>query len=160
MTPERLSEHLTVAEFLATRHEDLVPEQEQLWEASPEIRANAVRLAEEVFEPVRAVLRVPLIVTSGLRSPALNERVHGQVQSRHLFGLALDLLPGAGMDPMPALFCLMHAMRRGELPHVDKAIVEGRAGARWLHVQAAADGRPARQLALRSDDGKHFATVT
>lgn len=155
-----LSEHLTVLEFLGTSHRDLADEQHQLWEASPEIRANAIRLAEEVFEPCRQVLAVPLTVTSGLRCPALNERVGGKPTSRHLFGLAIDVVPGGGMDPTPALFCLMHAMRRGELPQIDQAIVEGTGWRRWLHLQAAADGRPARQLAMRSEDGRTFARVS
>lgn len=155
----RLSNHLSVAEFLRTSHLDLAGDQEQLWAASPEIRANAIRLAEDVFEPCRRVLAVPLRVTSGLRCPALNERVGGVVRSHHLFGLAIDVVPGDGLDPMPALFCLMHAMRRGELPNVDQVIVEGTSSARWLHMQAAMDGRAARQLALHSEDGKRFATV-
>lgn len=154
-----LSEHLAVDEFLATGHEDLRDEQLQLWEASPEIRANAVRLAEDVFEPCRRVLAVPLRVTSGLRCPALNARVGGQPTSRHLFGLAVDVVPLEGLDPMPALFAIMHALRRGELPHLDKAIVEGKPGHRWLHLQAAADGTPARALVLQSEDGREFARV-
>ncbi len=155
----RLSEHLTVAEFLRTSHLDLADEQEQLWESSPELRANAVRLAEEVFEPCRAALRVLLRVTSGLRCPALNERVGGRPTSRHLFGLAVDVVPADGLEPMAGLFVLVHAMRRGELPHLDQAIVEGAAGSRWLHLQAAGDGHPARQLVLSSEDGRVFARV-
>jgi hypothetical protein len=154
-----LSPHLSVAEFLATSHQDLEDEQEQLWEASPEIRANAVRLATEVFEPCRAVLKVPLRISSGLRCPPLNHLVGGKPASRHLFGLAIDVVPLEGLDPLPALYCLMHALRRGELPKLDQAIVEGPPGGRWLHLQAAADDRPARQLVLQSEDGRAFARV-
>lgn len=160
MTTERLSLHLSVREFLRTSHADLADEQEQLWASSPEIRANAIRLAEEVFEPCRAALAVPLTVTSGLRCPALNERVGGQPRSRHLFGLAVDVVPGDGLESMPALFALMHAIRRGELPFIDEAIVEGRGDGKWLHLQAAGDGRPARRLALSSPDGRVFARVS
>ena len=154
-----VSTHLTAGEFLHTDHADLAIEQAMLWASSPEIRANAIRLAEDVFEPCRRILAVPLRVTSGLRCPELNQRVGGQPTSRHLFGLAVDVVPLEGLDPMPALFALMHAMRRGEIPRLDKAIVEGKAGHRWLHLQAAADGVPARQLALQSEDGREFARV-
>jgi hypothetical protein len=168
MTPQMLSEHLSVAEFLNTRdHQDLMPEQEMLWLSSEEIRANAVRLAEDVFEPCRAALAVPLRVTSGLRSPPLNERVGGAGSakrpgtkpSRHLFGLAVDVVP-VGMDPLPALYCLMHAIRRGELLDVDQVIVEGKANGRWLHLQAADGTRPARRLVLTSEDGSVFGRVS
>jgi hypothetical protein len=162
-----LSPHLTESEFIHTDHVDLVPDQEMLWLSSPELRANAVRLAEEVFEPCRHVLGVPLQVTSGLRCHELNERVHGAgsaarpgtTPSRHLYGLAIDVVPLGGMDCMPALYCLMHALRRGELPHLDQAIVEGPAGKRWLHLQAAKDGQPARMLVLQSEDGREFGRV-
>jgi hypothetical protein len=159
VTSTLLSPHLSITEFLRTEHEDLGPEQEILWLSSEEIRSNALRLAEEVFEPCRQVLAVPLVVTSGLRCPELNFRVGGQPTSRHLFGLAIDVVPGDGMDALPALYCLMHALRRGELPHLDKAIVEGKAGGRWLHLQAAQDGAPTRQLCLSSEDGREFARV-
>lgn len=155
-----LSPNLSVAEFLRTQHVDLVPEQVALWQSSPELRANSVRLAEEVFEPCRKVLRVPLRVTSGLRCPPLNERVGGQPTSRHLFGLAVDVVPTEGLDCTPAIYCLMHALRRGELPHLDKAIVEGSDTAQWLHLQAALDERPARGLFLTSANGRVFGRVS
>lgn len=159
MQTGHLSRNLTVAEFLHTSHSDLMDEQELLWQSSPEIRANAYRLAEEVFEPVRAILGCALRVSSGLRSPELNLRVGGKPRSRHLFGLAIDCVPTV-VDPHPAIFVLLHAMKRGELPRLDQAIVEGKSGARWLHLQAAMDTQPARQLVMESEDGRVFARIT
>lgn len=150
-----LSEHLSEVEFLATQHRELLGEQERAWVADAHLRRNAVRLALEVFEPIRTVLGVPLHVTSGFRCPKLNAAVGGRPASLHLEGLAADVVP-VGLDPQPALFVILHAMRRGELPLVDQVIVEF---GRWLHIQAARDGAPVRRLALETADGRSFARV-
>ncbi len=159
MSQSRISEHFVLDEVLHTEHLDHAAELLALWNASPEIRANVLRTAAEVLEPVRSVLRVPLRISSWLRTPGLNHAVGGRPDSRHLYGLAVDVIPTEGLDPLGALYCLMHAMRRGELTRLDKAIVEGREGARWLHLQAAADGRVAQHLALASEDGREFARL-
>jgi hypothetical protein len=153
-----LSEHLSVAEFLHTDADDLIPDQEALWAASPEIRANAMRMAVEVFEPAREALGCPLRVTSGLRCPPLNHLVGGKPDSRHLFGLAIDCIP-QGLDPLPAIYVLLHAIRRGQIQGVDKVIIEGKPGRAWLHLQAAADGREARRMVMESEDGRVFAPL-
>ena len=155
MTTDRISQHLSVGEFIATQHRDLLSEQEQAWVADEQLHRNAARLAREVFEPIRTVLGVPLHVTSGYRCKALNDAVGGKPRSLHLEALAVDVIP-VGLDPQPALFVILHAMRRGELPHVDQVIVEM---ARWLHLAATRDGVPARSLALETADGRTFARV-
>ena len=84
-----LSPHLTEAEFLATMHRDLWDEQLEAW---PGARENALRFARNVFEPIRQLLG-PLHVTSGFRCPRLNAAVGGRLNSRHLLGLAIDVVP-------------------------------------------------------------------
>ncbi len=150
-----LSEHLSEVEFIATQHRELLAEQEREWVANAQLRRNAERLARQVFEPVRLALGVPLHVTSGFRCARLNDAVGGKPRSLHLEALAVDVVP-VGLDPQPALFVILHAMRRGELPHVDQVIVEM---GRWLHLSAARDGVPARSLALETADGRTFARV-
>ena len=151
-----LSTHLTVAEFISTQHRSLLAEQERAWVGDERLHRNAERLARDVFEPVREVLAVPLYVTSGFRCRTLNEAIGGQALSYHLDGLAVDVVP-LGLDPRAALFAILAAMRRGELPHLDKAIVEM---GRWIHLQAARDGQPARMLAMESSDGRTFAAIS
>lgn len=152
----RLSDHLSVVEYIATQHRELVAEQERAWVADERLHRNAQRLALDVFEPVRAALGVPLHVTSGYRCKALNEAVGGKPNSLHLEALAIDVVP-VGLDPQPALFVLLHAMRRGELPRVDQVIVEM---GRWLHLSAAREGAAARRLAMETADGRTFARVS
>jgi zinc D-Ala-D-Ala carboxypeptidase len=150
-----LSEHLSEAEFLATSHRLFLGEQAAAWAAHPEVRENARRLALQVFEPVRALLGVPLHVNSGFRCYGLNREVGGKGNSRHLLGLALDVVP-VGLPVVDAMFRIREGLRAGALEHLDKGIVE--CGS-WLHLQAAEAGEPARHLALESADGVTFATL-
>lgn len=48
-------------------------------------------LAENVFQPVREHFAVPIAVTSGYRSSALNDLIGGASSSQHSKGEALDL---------------------------------------------------------------------
>lgn len=56
-----------------------------------ELRPNAVRLIREVLQPCRNWLRAPLYVTSGYRSPALNNAVDGDDNSQHMNATAADM---------------------------------------------------------------------
>jgi hypothetical protein len=158
MTMERISEHLSVPEFLATRYRPFVLENERAWYDSQVLQAESRRFAATVFEPVRELLGVPLHVTSGYRCPGLNEAVGGKLEplSHHVLGLAADVIP-LGMSVRDAIFAIAHAIRRGELPHIDKAVDEF--SGRWLHIQAAEPGDKALRWAMQTVDGDHFARV-
>lgn len=124
------------------------------WQGDPGLLVHARYLGQDVFEPVRAVLGVPLHVTSGYRCPELNRAVGGRPNSRHVLALAIDVVP-IGRDLAGAWEALVAAMRAGKLPHVDQAILE----MGWLHLQAAAKGEP-RQMLLVTHDGAHFERWT
>lgn len=66
---------------------DNTPNAEQL--------ANLTAAANRLFQPVRDALGVPLIITSGLRVPALNKAVNGSPNSYHMMGAAFDVKMGA-----------------------------------------------------------------
>lgn len=56
-----------------------------------EVIANLKHIAKNVFQPVRDYFRVPLGVTSGYRSKALNTAIGGSSTSQHMVGQALDI---------------------------------------------------------------------
>jgi transcriptional regulator with XRE-family HTH domain len=142
--PEALSPHLPVAAFVVAPDPASLELHERHWQQRPDLRANARRFATDVFEPVQATLGVELRVESGYRSPTLDREVlRGQAPfSAHTHGLAADVTPGA-MPVRSALHLLRSAVRRGDLRHLDFAAVES---SRWLHLQAAPDSQPARQV--------------
>lgn len=84
----QLSEHLTLAEVTksqtATRLGiDNDPDAHQL--------AALKAVAENIFEPLRNHFGVPIGISSGLRSKALNKAIGGSTRSQHCHGQALDI---------------------------------------------------------------------
>ena len=84
----QLSEHLTLAEVTksqtATR---LGIDNTPTIDHMESLRA----VAKKVFEPIRNRFGVPIAVTSGYRSKALNEAIRGSRSSQHCKGQALDI---------------------------------------------------------------------
>jgi len=84
----RLSKNLTLKEAIksntATRLGiNNMPEQ---WEIN-----NLRAVAENVFQPVRDHFGIPIGVSSGYRSKALNKAIGGSKYSQHMIGEALDI---------------------------------------------------------------------
>lgn len=79
------------------------------------IRANLRRLCEELLDPLRAYLQLPLIVTSGYRSEAHNRRVGGVPGSDHTRGMAVDFFP-RGISPAEAHRRIREALETLKLP--------------------------------------------
>lgn len=136
----RLSEHFTLDEFTlsqeaARRGISNVP--------SRDVITNLTELCE-VLEEVRELVRGPMIISSGYRSPGLNASVGGATNSRHVLGLAADFtVPSYG-----APLAVAKAIADSDIPF-DQVIHEF---GRWVHLGLAIPGeRPRRQtLTIRS----------
>ena len=141
----RLSAHFTLEELIfsqtATRLGiDNTP--------TPEVIANLRRLAQTLLEPVRQMIGVPLIVTSGYRSLLLNDKIGGAANSYHIRGCAADCVAPSFGTP----YDLAERIVVAELPF-DKLILEF---GRWVHVQipASEDETPRRiVLTAKREDG-------
>lgn len=55
--------------------------------------AMVERALYEALERLRAIVRRPIVIVSGYRSPATNRAVGGAAASQHLLGRAADLHP-------------------------------------------------------------------
>ena len=92
-TPEGLlSEHFRLREFTESataRKHGIVNE------PPPEAVENLRRLCEGCLEPLRENLGLPIVITSGYRTKALNEiLVHASRKSQHMLGCAADFYVG------------------------------------------------------------------
>ena len=52
---------------------------------------NMIKLANEVFEPLRAYVGGPIKINSFYRSPELNKAIGGSSKSQHCHGQAMDI---------------------------------------------------------------------
>ena len=89
-----LSPHFKLSEFTASR----TAEKYGIVNIPPaEAVENLRRLCEGTLEPLREKLGLPIIVTSGYRTKALNEiLVHAARRSQHMAGCAADFYVGNG----------------------------------------------------------------
>ena len=83
-----LSEHFTLAEAIRSESAKRNGISNM---PSPEHIANLKQLAENIFEPIRANFRCPILISSGYRSKELNAKIGGSNTSQHSFGQAIDI---------------------------------------------------------------------
>lgn len=108
---------------------------------SKDIEANLEYLVKNVLQPLRDHYGVPIRVTSGYRSPALNRAIGGASSSWHSHGCAADIQIPSGKVPLKEVFEYIYS----NLPYTE-LIAEGidRNGrVSWVHV-ALVKGREAK----------------
>jgi hypothetical protein len=118
----------------------------------PDVVANLLRLAK-MLEKVRALLKKPIHISSGYRSPALNARIGGSPKSAHLDGRAADFIcPEFGTPYVVAK--KIAAARLG----YDQMIHEY---GRWVHIAVPrVNERADRELLSIFEPGKYLAGLT
>lgn len=84
-----LSKHFTLYELTASQYAarkglDNTP--------SRSVIANLERICTDYLEPLRAILKAPIMISSGYRSPAVNKGIGGSMGSAHMLGLAVDIV--------------------------------------------------------------------
>lgn len=102
-------------------------------------RANIKRVAQWL-EKLRALLAekygktIPIRITSGFRSAAVNKAVGGKPNSAHRYGLAADI-QAVGLSVKQLAYDIYSFIKAGKLPKLDQMIREmPRGGGQWVHV--------------------------
>lgn len=121
-----LSKHFTLEEFIHSdkaiaKGIDNTPHQVAI--------DNLGRLARIILEPIREVIKVPLIISSGYRCVELNALVGGVDTSDHLKGLAADI--NAKGKTSIELFDAILAMPDFVY---GQCILENLDGRKWVHI--------------------------
>lgn len=110
--------------------------------------AALVALCVRALEPIRALLGVPLQVTSGFRSAAVNKAIKGAAKSQHLLGEAADVVPvGYPGGAEAAMQAIAAEVKKGTIL-LDQVIVYPLGG--FLHVSYT-ERRANRCELLRSE---------
>ncbi|MFN7929878.1 MAG: D-Ala-D-Ala carboxypeptidase family metallohydrolase [Blastocatellia bacterium] len=122
---------------------------------TPEVFANLEALTLNLLDPLRERLGHPIVVSSGYRSPALNQAVggasrNGKPTSQHCFGEAADITcPAIGQKQ------LFDYLRHSELPF-DQLIDEF---GQWVHVSFGIKDRREVLRARRIGDDVIYTNV-
>lgn len=107
------------------------------------------------LEEVRAVLGVPMKVTSGFRNPTLNKAASGSPTSGHTLGLCADFIP-IGMEVKEAFKLIKE--NKHLCPSLKKCIYENIKGTQWLHIESKTDAGQFTQF-YTTTTGKTYSEV-
>jgi hypothetical protein len=138
----KLSKHLSLAEV--TRSETA----KRLGinnEPTAEHLENFKLLAEKVFEPIREHFNVPIHISSGYRSKALNTAIKGSLSSQHCSGEAIDIDMDGSANGVTNT--MVFDFIKDNLDF-DQMIWEFGSSSKpdWVHVSYKANGKQRKQI--------------
>jgi len=139
----QLSKHLSLAEV--TRSES-AKRNGISNEPTAEHLENFKLLAEKIFEPIREHFDVPIIISSGYRTAALNKFIGGASSSQHCSGEAIDI----DMDGTSILNAQIFHWIKDNLKF-DQLIWEFGTDKNpdWVHVSYESKGKQRNQILKR-----------
>lgn len=150
----KLSKNFTLKEFeVSNTAEKLGIDNRVPAKLVPNIKA----LVDEVLQPIRDKVEIPIHISSGYRCKQVNAVNHGAANSQHMKGEAADIY----IIPMEAkgwtLWDIAGLIVR--FTDFDQLIYETRPnGSKWIHVSYTTK-RPNRHSLLRCKDGKHYYSL-
>lgn len=147
----RLTEHFTFFELTSTSHNELLESNRE----SAKAFMKQLKYVAGTLEEIRAVLGVPLRVTSGFRSSQLNKLVGGSPTSGHTKGLCADIVP-IGITVTEGFEIIL--ARKDECPSLKKCIIEKVRGNEWLHIETKTEANQPQQF-FSTNNGKIYTEI-
>ena len=146
-----MTKHFSFNELTNTSHADLLEANRE----SAKAFMKQLKYIAGTLEEIRAILEVPLKVTSGFRSNALNKRVGGSATSGHTKGLCVDIIP-VGLEVHEAFQIIQS--NKNKCPSLKKCIFEKVGNSIWLHVETKTEANQAQQFFITTN-GKTYTEV-
>jgi hypothetical protein len=111
---------------------------------------NFKLLAEKVFQPIREHFGVPIHISSGYRSAALNKAIGGAASSQHCSGEAIDI----DMDGTSVTNAAIFNYIKDNL-EFDQLIAEFPVNSNpaWVHVSYESSGKQRKQILVAKKVG-------
>lgn len=120
----------------------------------PEAVENLKRLCQGTLEPLSEALQLPVVITSGYRTKALNSLLaHASERSQHMLGQAADFYVAPGQSGLSRRELLIKAFRliiQSEQIDYDQLILYPT----FIHVSYVSKERNRRGILLARGDGK------
>ena len=147
----RLTEHFTFNELTSTSYSELLEANRE----SAKAFMKQLKYVAGTLEEIRAVLGVPMRITSGYRNGVLNKAVGGSATSGHTKGLCADFIP-VGIEISHA-FDMIQANKH-KCPSLKKCIYESIGGAKWLHIETKTEANQPQQF-FATSNGKTYTEI-
>ena len=147
-----MTEHFTFDELTSTSHSELLEANRE----SAKAFMKQLKYVAGTLEEIRAVLGVPLRVTSGFRNNALNKAVGGSATSGHTKGLCADIVP-IGISIEDAFDLIL--FNKDKCPSLKKCIKEKVSGSEWLHIETKTDKFQPTKF-YTTNNGKTYTEVS
>ena len=147
-----MTKHFTFFELTNTSNVELLEANRE----SAKAFMKQLKYVAGTLEEIRAVLGVPLRVTSGFRNNALNKAVGGSATSGHTKGLCADFQP-IGLEISHA-FDMIQA-NKSKCPSLKKCIYESVRGSKWLHIETKTEASQPQQF-FTTSNGKTYTEIT
>jgi zinc D-Ala-D-Ala carboxypeptidase len=135
-----LSAHFTLEEMTASQ----TATRRGIDNSPPAAVVGNLRRLASLLEEVRAAVGLPIRISSGYRSPALNRAIGGAANSAHLSGLAADIT-APSLSPKQLATAIIAAGVK-----FDQLIYEGA----WVHIGLASGAQRNQILTARFSGGR------
>ena len=147
-----MTKHFTFFELTNTSNVELLEANRE----SAKAFMKQLKYIAGTLEEIRAVLGVPMTITSGYRNGALNKAAGGSATSGPAKGLCADFQP-IGLEISHAFNMIQNS--RDKCPSLKKCIYESVRGSRWLHIETKTEANQPQQF-FTTSNGKTYTEIT